>query len=167
MSATSRRRRTSPETVVYAADLVVLARDPAGHRHVLLVERPTPPDAGAWALPGGPVAAHETAAATAVRALAEQTGLDLLLTQPRSGMSLIGVYDQPGRDPRGRVVSAAYLAVLDTPPPPVTGDTAAVAARWAPVLAQPRAIGLVLADDRTRLAFDHEQILRNALTPAH
>jgi len=75
---------------------------------VLLVQRAEPPFAGAWALPGGTVAADETLDAAASRLLAERTGVrDAYLEQ-------LYTFGDPGRDPRGRTLSVAYVALLPT-----------------------------------------------------
>lgn len=135
------------EDVRLTADVVALA-DVAGQRHVLLIERGWPPYAGMWALPGGHVDPGEDVADAARRELAEETGLrsDVL------ALVQVGPYSAPGRDPRGRYVSIAYVTVLDTAVPPAAGDDAADA-RWVPVR-QALAEGL---------AFDHAQILTDAL----
>ncbi|HEY0638856.1 MAG TPA: NUDIX hydrolase [Pseudonocardiaceae bacterium] len=135
--------------VSYTADMVALAEHD-GAWHVLLIQRGKPPYRGLWALPGGHVDPGETAEEAARRELAEETGV----TAGRR-LDLIGVYDTPGRDPRGRYVSAAYLAVLHDLPPATAGDDAA-RARWVPLTDLP---GL-------GIAFDHAQILGTALSMA-
>jgi 8-oxo-dGTP diphosphatase len=128
------------------ADVVALAhRD--GVRHVLLIERGWPPYAHHLALPGGHVDPGESASAAARRELREETGLDA------TDLLQVGVYSEPGRDPRGRYVTTAYVAVLDTLPEPTAGDDAR-AAHWVPV-------DEALAGDR--LAFDHAVIVRDAV----
>ena len=111
---------------------------------VLLVQRAHPPFAGEWALPGGFVDEGERVAYAAARELAEETGLKL------GSLSLLGVYDTPGRDPRGWTVSITYLAKLPTQTP-VTGGDDAREARW---------FG---ADTLPKLAFDHATIIGDAL----
>lgn len=129
------------------ADVVVLARTPGGPA-VLLVRRAHEPFEGSWALPGGFVDEGETPEAAARRELEEETALRL-----EAPLSLVGVYGEPGRDPRGWMVSAAYLAMLDRQAVVKGGDDAAEAA-WIPV------------SDIPRLAFDHEVIVRDALAAA-
>ncbi|WP_063826668.1 NUDIX domain-containing protein [Parafrankia discariae] len=132
------------------ADVVALAqRD--GVWHVLLIRRAHAPYAGMWALPGGHVEVGERISAAAVRELAEETGVHLT----EIDLDYLGIYDTPGRDPRGDYITSAHLAVLGYTPPPTHGDDAA-AAQWTPA-AQALSEGL---------AFDHEQILRDALTQA-
>ena len=135
------------------ADLVVLAvRE--DEVHVLLVRRGGEPFAGSWALPGGFVEIDEDVAAAAVRELGEETGLDagdLRLEQ-------LPVAGAPGRDPRGRVVSVPWLALVEDAGVVAGGDDAADAA-WVPVTH-------ALGDAEGALAFDHADVLAGALTYA-
>ena len=87
-----------------AADLVVFDR----HGRLLLIRRKNPPFKGRYALPGGFVEYGETAERAALRELREETGVKA--KSPR----LIGVYSNPKRDPRGHVVSIAYLVLVGT-----------------------------------------------------
>ncbi|MGW0815328.1 NUDIX domain-containing protein [Streptomyces viridiviolaceus] len=120
----------------------------AGALHVLLVERGQEPYAGRWALPGGFLLPDESAETAARRELAEETGLadvtGLHLEQLRT-------YSEPGRDPRMRVVSVAFAALLPHLPEPHGGGDAAEA-RWVPY------------DTAGNLAFDHDRILADART---
>jgi 8-oxo-dGTP diphosphatase len=129
------------------ADVVALA-DVAGELHVLLIVRGSDPFAGAWALPGGHVDAGETTEDAARREFAEETGL----ATDQLPLLEIGYYAAPGRDPRGRYVTAAFRSVLAEAAVPAAADDAADA-RWMPVR-------LALTE---RLAFDHGRILRDAL----
>jgi 8-oxo-dGTP diphosphatase len=133
----------TPETIRYTADVVCLRGDA-----VLLIERGWDPHKGLLALPGGHVDAGETAATAAVRELAEETGVHV----DAADLTLIGVYDRPGRDPRGRYVTVAYLVVVPDGTAAVAGDDAS-AVRWAPYAAP------------GHLAFDHGQILADAIDP--
>ncbi|MGM1059638.1 NUDIX domain-containing protein [Saccharothrix sp. Mg75] len=132
-------------------DVLLFAQDDAGTWRVLLIERGHDPFAGRWALPGGYVDPHETFSAAAVRELAEETGVEF----SEWNLDRVGVYDAPDRDPRGRVVSVAFAAVLDHMPPAVGGDDARQA-RWWPVAE-------VLSIDFGHLAFDHDQVLTDAV----
>ncbi|MGA5548781.1 NUDIX hydrolase [Streptomyces pseudogriseolus] len=114
--------------------------------HVLLVERGQEPYAGRWALPGGFLRPDESAERAARRELGEETGLTDV-----TGLHLeqLRTYSEPGRDPRMRVVSVAFAALLPDAPEAHGGGDAA-RARWTPYHA---------ARD---LAFDHDRILADA-----
>jgi len=113
---------------------------------VLLIRREHDPFAGSWALPGGFVDENECLETAARRELAEETSLtNIFLEQLYS-------FGDPGRDPRGRTVTVAYMALI--PEDEITqvahGDNAADA-QWLPV------------DQLPKLAFDHDKIIRFAL----
>jgi 8-oxo-dGTP diphosphatase len=113
--------------------------------HVLLIQRGVPPFEGRWALPGGFVRDGESLEAAARRELEEETGMrEVYLEQ-------LYTFGEPGRDPRGRVITVAYYALLTTEAAPLVAGTDAGAARWMPARKHPP------------LAFDHEQILGYAL----
>ncbi|MFE3631881.1 NUDIX hydrolase [Streptomyces goshikiensis] len=134
----------------------------AGALHVLLIRRGQEPYAGAWALPGGFVLPRESAETAARRELAEETGLApgvvaaLHLEQLRT-------YSDPDRDPRMRVVSVAFTALVpDMPEPAAGGGGDADRARWVPLAeaaAPAPALGLAAG---CGLAFDHAVILADA-----
>lgn len=128
------------ETIRFTADVVAVTPD----RRVLLIQREWDPYEGHWALPGGHVDIGETSLAAAVRELFEETGV----TVAADAMRLIGVWDAPGRDPRGRYVTVAYLATVPTGTTATAGDDARRAAWW-PLDALPE-----------QIAFDHAEILR-------
>jgi 8-oxo-dGTP diphosphatase len=115
---------------------------------ILLVRRAEDPCVGQLALPGGFVQPDEDLAQAARRELAEETGVREVV------MEQLGTYGVPGRDPRGRVVSVAHVAVLpDTPATRAGSDASATV--WEPVIP--------LLASRRKVAFDHRQILRDAL----
>ena len=120
-----------------------------GALHVALVRRGEEPFLGEWALPGGFVRGREDLDGAAARELAEETGLqpydDWYLEQLRS-------YGAPGRDPRMRVVTVAYFTVAASLPR-LQGGGDAVSADLKPVE----------WINRNGLAFDHAQIVRDAL----
>ena len=110
--------------------------------HVLLIQRGNEPYKGYWAFPGGFLEMDETVARCAERELEEETGIVL------TSMQLVGVYSDVERDPRGRVVTAAYAAMTTMPEANAADDAAA--AQWWPLNALPE------------LAFDHDKILADA-----
>jgi 8-oxo-dGTP diphosphatase len=138
------------EPIGVATDLVILTVR-SGRLEVLLVRRGIPPYKGRLALPGGFVRPAEDLADAALRELREETGL----AGERIHLEQVATYGSPRRDPRGRVVSVAYLALVPDPPSPVAGTDAA-SAGWHPVAAV----------DPGRLAFDHDRILADAVERA-
>jgi 8-oxo-dGTP diphosphatase len=150
------------DPVAVTVDVVTLTiRD--GQLHVLLVQRGAPPFEGFWALPGGFVKTGEDLAAAAIRELTEETGQE----PSRIHLEQLATYGAPGRDPRMRVISVAYLAFAPELPDPLAGSDAGAAA-WVPVSA------LGLADNAggqrpgttRKLAFDHAGILADGLERA-
>lgn len=143
----------SAPTVLLAVDLVILTLR-ASDLHVLLVERGVEPFRGDQALPGGFLNnGREEILDAAHRELREEADLE----GARLHLEQLGVYSAVDRDPRGRVVSVAYLAISPSLPEPVAGTDAA-GASWKPV------------DDvlsgRLKLAFDHQQIIADGLERA-
>jgi ADP-ribose pyrophosphatase YjhB (NUDIX family) len=135
------------------ADIVIFTIR-ARRLRVLLIKRGTEPYRGRLALPGGFVRPGESLEDTAKRELAEETGLD--------GSSIplqqLHTYSHPERDPRGRIVTTAFLAIAPNLPE-VAGATDAYRADWIEVEES-------LWLDRDRLAFDHGEILQEALERA-
>jgi 8-oxo-dGTP diphosphatase len=116
-------------------------RDPEGR--VLLICRNNPPFKGGFALPGGFVEIGETVEAACRREVLEETGITI------GELHLIGVYSDPGRDPRGHTVSIAYMTRLPAATRPRAGSDAE-AATW-------------VSDWRKLdLAFDHAKIIADA-----
>jgi 8-oxo-dGTP diphosphatase len=137
--------------VAVTVDLVVLTiRD--DDLEVLLVRRGGAPFAGALALPGGFIRPDEGLSQAAVRELAEETRL----TVGAAHLEQLASYGDPGRDPRMRVVTVAYLALVPQMPLPLAGTDAAEAS-WI-------AAGSVL--NCGVLAFDHQQILADGVERA-
>lgn len=106
------------------ADICVFRRVPDG-LELLLVRRGGHPYLGCWALPGGFVKKGEDADTAAARELAEETGVEGL------ALEQVGFYSTPGRDPRGWIVSEAYLSVDGEGRSAQAGDDAADAAWFA------------------------------------
>lgn len=141
---------TLPPPVHLTVDLVVLTiRDES--LHVLLVERGIEPFRGRLALPGGFVEEGEDLGAAAERELAEETGLSGLGVH----LEQLATFGDPGRDPRGRVVTVAYLALAPTLGTPTGGSDAASAGWYA-----------VPSLDLGALAFDHARVLAAGLDRA-
>lgn len=96
-----------------------------------------------WALPGGHLEPNETAVDGATRELEEETGIRLNSWD----MSLLGVFSEPGRDPRGPYVSIAYESLYTGKQQPRAGDDA-------------RDVGWFNIYDLPDLAFDHKHIIK-------
>lgn len=124
-------------------DVVVFALD-EDDLQVMLIERDLPPFEGHWALPGGFVRVDETLEDAARRELQEETGLrDIFLEQ-------LCTFGRVDRDPRERVVTVAYYALVNLTGHDVRASTDARNAAWFPV------------SDLPDLAFDHNEILEAA-----
>jgi len=112
---------------------------------LLLIKRKLVPFKGQWALPGGFVALNEDIDECAKRELAEETGVkNVYLEQLRT-------YGDPKRDPRERVITIAYFALIASEKINLQADTDAAAADWFAV------------DNLPRLAFDHATLVNDAL----
>jgi len=125
-------------------DCVVFGLDD-GELKVLLIERALEPFKGRWALPGGFVQVDETLDEAARRELAEETGLNRVFLEQ---LYTFGAVD---RDPRERVVSVAYYALVKLSDHQARAATDAAEARWFSVSKLPK------------LAFDHATIVAQAL----
>lgn len=112
--------------------------------NILLVKRGGEPYAGWWAFPGGFVKIDESAETGALRELREETQLTPEYVEQ------FHTYSEPNRDPRERVISIAYLALVKLQE--VKGGDDAQDAQWFPI------------DKVPHLAFDHDVILRDAMT---
>ena len=143
---------TLRKTAAVTVDLVVLTvRD--DELVALVVQRGVPPYKGRWALPGGFVGEDEGLLDAAARELQEETGLSAV----RAHLEQLGTYGDPKRDPRGRVVTVAYLALTPDLPTPVAGSDAS-GAKWEAMED--------LLDGPRRLAFDHHRILGDGVERA-
>ena len=128
-----------PRTPELSVDVVIELEDRLD-RPIVLVRRAHPPEG--HALPGGFVDVGETVEQAAIREAREETGLDVKLG------ALVGIYSDPGRDPRGHTVSIVYVAAASGEP--AAGDDAS---------------GILVTDPASAppLAFDHDRILRDYL----
>jgi 8-oxo-dGTP diphosphatase len=115
--------------------------------HVLLWRRPYAPFEGAWALPGTFSRPDETLDESPRRALAEKAGIRGVYLEQLATYDQPARHGAPGRDPRGRVVSVAFLALVDAARLDARPDV-----RWWPT-----------ADLPLPLAFDHERILSDGI----
>ena len=116
-----------------------------GDLHVLLIKRRSWPFEGMWAIPGGFVNMDESLETAAKRELGEETGVeDVYLEQ-------LYTFGDPGRDPRTRVITVVYFALLDSERLQVRAGDDAVDMDWFPVYELPE------------LAFDHDKIIKYAL----
>lgn len=143
--------------IAVTVDIVIFAlRD--NDLQVLLVRRKYPPCQGLWAIPGGYVQADESLEDAAARELREETGIgvgDLDAGVARAGTTVpyieqLYTFGDPGRDPRGRVITVAYFALVPAPLATQAGSDASDA-EWKSVRSLPK------------MAFDHAQIVQYAL----
>lgn len=126
-------------------DCVIFGLDDQQKVNVLLIQRKNDPFAGHWALPGGFVDMDEDLETAALRELEEETGVrDLFIEQ-------LFTFGAPDRDPRGRVISVAYYALVNLEHHPIEAASDARRVQWFPV------------NDLPDLAFDHAHIFQVAL----
>lgn len=124
-------------------DCVIFGYDTKDGLSVLLIKRGIEPYKDHWAFPGGFIRMDEDAETGARRELREETGLDTLYVEQ------FGCFSEVNRDPRERVITIAFYALVKKSQ--VTGGDDAAAAHWFPIYNVPP------------LAFDHDRILRVAL----
>jgi len=129
-----------PTTPLLTADAIIELADRPG-RPIVLIERRNPPYG--WAIPGGFVDVGERLERAAVREAAEEVSLDITL------LGLLGIYSDPGRDPRGHTVTAVYVAQASGEPR-ARDDARSLSVFDPDALPQPLAFdhALVLADYR-------------------
>ena len=133
-----------PTPILVATDFILFGNE-GEEVFVLLIQRKNPPYQNDWALPGGFLDPDEDLITGALREMREETSV--VLTK---GVQ-VGVYDDPERDPRGRVISVAYAASvqLNAVDPKPADDAKHL--EWHPIKNLPA------------LAFDHEQIIADAM----
>ena len=127
-----------------AVDVVLLTIQD-GTLKVLLVKRRQPPFRGAWALPGGLVSADESVDTAALRELQEETNIGNIYLEQ------LYTFGDPDRDPRGRVITVSYYALVNWQRFQLKARHQVSEASWFPVKKLPP------------LAFDHERIVAYAL----
>lgn len=125
------------------ADCIVITKE--AEPKVLLIQRGKEPYRGCWAFPGGFLNMDETTEECALRELEEETGLRV------HELRQMGTYSKVDRDPRGRTITVAYLAITEKAVE-VKGQDDAARAEWWPLSALPP------------LAFDHDEIMRDAIS---
>jgi 8-oxo-dGTP diphosphatase len=126
-------------------DCVIFGLDESHKLKVLLIQRGREPFQEYWALPGGFVGMKETLEEAALRELEEETGVkDVFIEQ-------LYTFGEPNRDPRGRVVSVGYFALVNLAEHPVQSSSDAKNVEWFELEQIPE------------LAFDHDQILQMAI----
>ena len=126
-------------------DCVIFGMDSSSDLKVLLIQRGHEPYKDHWALPGGFVDMEEDLKNAALRELEEETGVkDVFIEQ-------LYTFGAPGRDPRGRVVSVAYFALVNLDEHPVQASSDARNVNW------------FSQEKMPTLAFDHQLIYETAL----
>ena len=133
------RPSVTVDCVVFGLDL------DAEDLKIVLIQRSGRPFAGMWALPGGFVDMGETLEQAAKRELQEETGISRLYLEQ------LYTFGDPGRDPRDRVITVAYYALVKLTDHTIKADTDASDVAWFGV------------SDLPRLAFDHAKIVATAL----
>lgn len=124
---------------------IVLITDRHPNQEVLLIRRKNPPFKGFWALPGGFINMDESLEESALRELFEETNISVVqLTQ-------VGTFGEPDRDPRGRVITVAYVGVIKPEQQRAIAGSDAAEVRWFSLLNLPQ------------LAFDHKLIIQTAI----
>ena len=128
-----------------SVDVIVFGLDESQKLKLLLIQRANNPYKNYWALPGGFVDMDEDLEDAALRELEEETGVkDLFIEQ-------LYTFGTPNRDPRGRVISVAYYALVNLSEHKVMASSDANNADWFEI------------DQLPKLAFDHERIFKMAI----
>lgn len=143
MSTATSHQYKHPHPAV-AVDLCIFTLGEGSRLELLLVERGVEPFKGHWALPGGFVRMEEDLAEAAQRELEEETGLS------QAYIEQVATFGKPDRDPRERVISVAYYAIVRGLTSAVRPGSDAAKTRWCPV------------DELPPLAFDHKEIIAAA-----
>lgn len=134
------------------ADVVLLSEG----RDVLLIRRKAHPYLGCWALPGGFVNPDESAADGALRELEEETNVTGFT---ENDIYEIGLFSKPGRDPRGWIVSDAFLVPVDRKAIAFRAGDDAADAKWVTIERDGDSLRF---PEGLKLAFDHAAVLKKA-----
>ena len=132
-----------PRPAVTADSVVICSRE--GILFILLVRRSNEPFKGYWALPGGFMNMDEQLEETARRELKEETGLVAGI------MTFAGIFDRPGRDPRGRTITAVFYSKEENCAQNLTAGSDAGETQWFPI------------NNLPTLAFDHKEIIETII----
>ncbi|WP_460217796.1 NUDIX hydrolase [Psychroserpens sp. MEBiC05023] len=132
------------QNIKVAVDAVVFGYESKGDLSVLLIKRGVDPFKNTWALPGGLVLENESLEAAVKRELKEETGVKI------DYLEQLYTFGKPKRDPRNRVVSVSYFALVRPNHFKIKADTDATEAKWFSVNKLPK------------LAFDHKTIFSTA-----
>ena len=139
---------------VFTADNVIFTRGEDGSLKVLLIRRGNHPYKGFWCLPGGFVDDGESTQDAAVRELEEETGVKL----DSSNVLHVDTYNRAWRDPRmAHIITDAHVVFVPVLPVFAAGDDAAEAALFT-------VSDVFTSDSDTKLGFDHEQIVADAVS---
>ncbi len=141
-----------PPTAVTVDAVTLTIRQ--GRLSVLLIQRDGHPHRGAWALPGGFKSPEEDLDTAMRRELEEETGIQVAAGH----VEQLRTYGNPGRDPRGHVVTVAYLAFVPDLPLPTAGSDARLARFWP--------VEDLEAPDGPPLAFDHAEVIADGVERA-
>lgn len=133
------------QSIKVSVDAVVFGYDPEEGVSVLLIKRKYEPFKQSWALPGGLVHNDESLEAAVRRELKEEAGIDVQYLEQ------LYSFGKPDRDPRNRVISVAYYAVVRPKDFQLSAQTDAEDVAWYTITKLPK------------LAFDHKQILEHAI----
>ena len=134
----------SKQNIKVAVDAVVFGYESKKNLSVLLIKRGVEPFKNSWALPGGLVLDDESLEQAVKRELKEETGVKI------DYLEQLYSFGKPKRDPRNRVVSISYFALVRPNHFKIKADTDADEVQWFPI------------DETPKLAFDHKSILEMA-----
>ena len=134
----------SKQSIKLSVDAVVFGYE-EGNISVLLIKRKYAPFKGNWAIPGGFVLNNESLEDAVERELFEETGIKI------NYLEQLYTFGMPDRDPRGRVVSIAYFALVRPDAFKIAASTDAEQAQWFNI------------NELPELSFDHNKILKAAI----